>query len=450
MAAAATLAAVVLVAGLGAANVHAFDARAAAMERAWRADEAAGVPHDQLAPARAGLSALRARHAGPVPYAAYSGALLSDPFLALDAQVHGTLRRHAADSLTHLRQVAGPNFDPREHEASLAAARQDADLLRLARAWDAEAKQLGNVRDRLAAASGGLSDGLPKDVVDAAARLQALSSSAVQAKLSTDPAGQAAADAQAYLKKSYPEQLARHADVLAELTGAADKVQHRMDVRAAADGLAARLPDLLAQASKYGITGSFQARADQARADLEAAESAQDDGRMDGAAGVLQHLVDDLQSAVTTARRQAAISAGCLPDPPADKLIIVHLATQQIVAYDNGCPWLTTPTTSGRPAVRTDRGTFHIAAKFPSYVMRSPWPPGDPLWYPTTTVYNAMEFNVADGSFIHSADWEPASAYGPGSEDGPYASHGCLHVMDGPLQRLYDWASAGTTVIIGD
>jgi lipoprotein-anchoring transpeptidase ErfK/SrfK len=450
VAASATLAALVVVVGLGAANAHAFDARAAAMERAWRADEAAGVPADQLASARAQLSALRTRHVGPLPYAAYSGAVLTDPFTGLDAQVRGTLRRHAADSLAHLRQVAGPNFDARTDEARLAAARHDADLLGLARAWDAEAKQLADARDRLAAASGGLSDGLPRDVVDEIARLQALSSNAAQARLSTDPAGQAAADAQAYLRASYPEQLARHADLLAEVRGAADKVQHRMDVRATVDGLAARLPDLLAQASKYGLSGSYQSRATQAGSDLDAAESAQDDGRMDGVAGVLQQLVDDLQSAVSSARRQAAIAAGCLPDPPADKVIIIHLATQQLIAYDNGCPFVDTLVTTGRPAVRTDRGTFHVQAKFPSYLMHSPWPKGDPLWYPDTTVYNAMEFNVADGSFIHSAAWQPASTYGPGSENGPYASHGCVHVMDGPLQKLYDWAPVGTLVIIGD
>jgi len=56
----------------------------------------------------------------------------------------------------------------------------------------------------------------------------------------------------------------------------------------------------------------------------------------------------------------------------------------------------------------------------------------------------------ADGTFIHSAEWEPNSAYGPGSQNGPYASHGCVHVMNGPLATLYSWAQIGATVIIED
>lgn len=454
IAAAATLAATVLMVGFGAANAYAFDARAAAMERAWRADEAAGVPAARLAAARAGLQALRARHVGPLPYAAVSGAVVVDPFAALDAQVQATVRRYAADALARLREVGGPNFDPRDHEARLRQARQTSDYLTLARAWDAEAKQLAAARDQLAAASGGLSDGLPRDVVDAVARLQSVSSAASQARLSTEPSPQALADGQAYLKTPYPELLARHADVLAELRSAADRVQHRMDVRATADGLAGQLTDLLAQLARYGASADFPGRVAQAREDLAAAEAAQDDARVDTVAATLQGLVTDLRSAVTTARRRANEAAmqsgGCLPDAPATKLIVIHLATQQLVAYDTtGCPLLSAPVTTGRPELPTDRGTFHIFAKYPSYLMHSPWPPGDKFWYPDTTVYNAMEF-VSDGTFLHNASWQPANTYGAGSQNGPYASHGCVHVQDGPLQRLYDWAPIGTTVIVGD
>jgi len=59
-----------------------------------------------------------------------------------------------------------------------------------------------------------------------------------------------------------------------------------------------------------------------------------------------------------------------------------------------------------------------------------------------------MQFNPADGSFIHSAEWEPASAYGSGSENGTYASHGCVHVQNGPLSTLFNWANVGATVMV--
>ena len=57
---------------------------------------------------------------------------------------------------------------------------------------------------------------------------------------------------------------------------------------------------------------------------------------------------------------------------------------------------------------------------------------------------------VGDGTFIHSAEWQPASSYGAGSQNGPFASHGCVHVPSGTLQRLYNWAAIGTTVVVGD
>ena len=77
--------------------------------------------------------------------------------------------------------------------------------------------------------------------------------------------------------------------------------------------------------------------------------------------------------------------------------------------------------------------------------MVSPWTPASGLWYPPTWVYDAMEF-VGDGTFLHTADWEPQSAFGPGSEYGGYASHGCVHLQDQIAAQLYAWADLGTSV----
>src|SRR6266700_1434687 len=248
----------------------------------------------------------------------------------------------------------------------------------------------------------------------------------------------------------YAKQAEQHADVAGVLKSSGDTVQHRIDTHAQADQMMGEIPGLLDQASKYNVSGRFPARADQARADVQAAESAVDDARMDTATAALKQVTDELSAAVAAARQKAAQAAlqagsGCIPgaDP---QLIVVHLATQQLVAYDNGCPLLRTPVTTGRPALPTDRGTFHIFAKYPSYHMISPWPPGDPFWYHDAWVNDAMEF-VSDGTFLHGAPWEPASAYGPGSQNGPFASHGCVHIQDGPLSQLYGWAQIGTTVL---
>jgi lipoprotein-anchoring transpeptidase ErfK/SrfK len=447
--------------GFGGANVAAFDSRAASLERSWRADEAAGVSHDQLAAARASLHALRQRRVAFLPYSIFSGAVFADPFgpaeaLAARGQAVALAdaRRRAQQDLTHLRDVGGPNYDRYPaHAAELGAARRLADYARLAVAWEAEAKQLSDARDQLSQAAGGLSDGLPTDIIDGAARLQSVISAASQAQLSTDPAAQALGHAHAYLKLGYVEQMQKHLDMAAEVKSAGDAVQHRIDIRAQADQLLGRLPDLLSQAAKYSVGSSYTGPAAQARADVQAAEGAGDDGRMDSATAELKRAVDQLSAAVSSARQRAqaaaqASSSGCIDGAPA-QLIVIHLATQKLVAYKDGCPLLTTLVTTGRPQLATDRGTFQIFAKYPTYKMVSPWPQGSPFWYPDTVVNNAMEF-VSDGTFIHSADWEPASAYGPGSQNGPYASHGCVHVQDGPLAQLYDWAQIGATVTVTD
>jgi lipoprotein-anchoring transpeptidase ErfK/SrfK len=59
----------------------------------------------------------------------------------------------------------------------------------------------------------------------------------------------------------------------------------------------------------------------------------------------------------------------------------------------------------------------------------------------------AMEF-LDGGYFLHTDPDEPLSAFGPGSEDGRYASHGCVHVPYAVMVDLYAWASDGTQVSI--
>jgi len=54
--------------------------------------------------------------------------------------------------------------------------------------------------------------------------------------------------------------------------------------------------------------------------------------------------------------------------------------------------------------------------------------------YPPAHVRWAMYF--FDNDFLHDS-YEPAGAYGKGSNYGPYASHGCVHVPAGVMQVLY-------------
>jgi lipoprotein-anchoring transpeptidase ErfK/SrfK len=129
------------------------------------------------------------------------------------------------------------------------------------------------------------------------------------------------------------------------------------------------------------------------------------------------------------------------------KVIVVDLATQSLTAYDSGQVVLAAPVTTGMPGLRTPTGTFSIHWKATPYLFISPWPKGSPYYYSPEWATWVMNF-LSGGFDIHDAPWEPASAFGPGSENGPYASHGCVHVPYIAMQFLFAWSPDGTTVVI--
>jgi lipoprotein-anchoring transpeptidase ErfK/SrfK len=440
-----------LVTQVGTANTAAFYVRSLQLEQSWRSAERAGVPRSGLESPRATLRSLDRRWAGALPYATVSGAALRDPFTEPEAQADrvydqalGAARGRAEAALERLRKASGPDQQP-YHEGLLALgrAREPVDFDRLAASWQTAAARAEKVREQLAAASGGLAESLPKDVVEAAANLQALAASAAQAGISTDPAWQTNADIQLYLGRPYPALLEGHAAIMRELNAARSLLDKRINARSTLAMAGDRIPKLLPRALRYGIGDQYSTQADEIQKSIAQASGDDDMVRVADAAGA---LVKDLEEA--DQGRLPLKGIDCIPNAPA-KQITIHLKTQQLAAYENGCPYLRTPVTTGRPALPTGRGTFHIFYKARSYHMVSPWPQGSGFYYPPTWVYNAMEF-IGDGTFIHNADWQPDSTYGPGSQNGAYSSHGCVHVIDGPLAQLYDWAPIGTTVQVGD
>jgi len=432
------------------ANAAGFALRARDLDQRWQAAEAAGVPAASLTEARRELAAEEARRAGLLPYAIVSGAALTDPFVAPEASADaayraalGAARERAAAALARRDDAGGPNDAGRaDRIVALAGATRPRGADALARRWNAEAAALEAARDELSAQAGGLTNGMPADVVAATAGLSDAISRAEQAGIGTASADAALVQADVYLAGTYPAQLAGHPQVAGLLRAEINRLAGRLG---AADILA-RDADLLPLVMQFGAGDDFKGRLDQVRAGLAAAEAGQDVAGIDAAVAAVQQLDADLQAA--TGGRLPTAGIPCESDAPA-QLIVIHLATQQLVAYQNGCPTLRTPITTGRAALPTFRGTFHIYYKAAQYHMISPWPLGSPFYYPPTWVADAMEF-IGNGTFIHSADWEPADAYGPGSENGPFASHGCVHVMDGPLQQLYDWAAIGATVVVED
>jgi lipoprotein-anchoring transpeptidase ErfK/SrfK len=136
---------------------------------------------------------------------------------------------------------------------------------------------------------------------------------------------------------------------------------------------------------------------------------------------------------------------GCVAGAP-DQLVVIDLAKQQLVAYDHGCTLLTTPVTTGKPSVPSSTGRFSVLLRSQTHVLTSRWPKDSPNWYPATTVHDYVAYSD-EGDALHSAEWEPQGAFGPGSENGPYAGS-TVHVPLPALDRLYAWVQLGTTVIV--
>jgi hypothetical protein len=51
------------------------------------------------------------------------------------------------------------------------------------------------------------------------------------------------------------------------------------------------------------------------------------------------------------------------------------------------------------------------------------------------------------GEGLHDGSWQPC-CWGPGSQYGAYASHGCIHVPIETERFLFNWSSIGTPVIM--
>jgi lipoprotein-anchoring transpeptidase ErfK/SrfK len=134
-----------------------------------------------------------------------------------------------------------------------------------------------------------------------------------------------------------------------------------------------------------------------------------------------------------------------------EKAITISLTEQVIRAYEHGQQVFWSYTTTGRPGLETDPGSFKVYWKVSPWTMQSPWPKGSPYWYPDSKVNMVMWFNGGDG--IHDAYWR--SRYGPGT-NGPHydptgedtGTHGCVNVPYQNMVWLWDWTPTGTPVIV--
>ncbi len=154
-------------------------------------------------------------------------------------------------------------------------------------------------------------------------------------------------------------------------------------------------------------------------------------------------VVEEKERQELIAKQKALEAASGIPVPPVDvpKLIMVDIAKQRLYAYENGVSVFDqpVPVTTGKSGYDTVKGRFAIYLKTTNFRMRSPFPNE---WYDSMVDY-WMPFYQGYG--LHDASWR--SVYG--TMDYPtVGSHGCINTPYAYIQKLYNWAEIGTTVII--
>ncbi len=434
----------------GTGNAYAYGQRTHNLEQQWADAQAAGVPRAKIDLLRAQLKHGESQRGGTLPYAATSMALVQNPVADLQRQTQriydqatGQSRTQAQKALGQLKQDHGPTpFDEAKYDHQLQAARKPLDFQRLAKIWADEDQQLVQVRDQLGAKAGGLSNGLPVDVISGRDQLQQTAAQLRQAELWTEPADQTLTTAQQYLATPYPRMLAEHDQVKSQLDAGNEKVAGRLNLHNKGTELVGTIPGLL----QYGQSGDYASRTDQAK---QALGAARDDNQLQAATNNLQGIVNDLwQKKQEAQQRLAAGTSGC-ENNPTGKVILVSLSRQRLLACDGTTTAYSAPVTSGRPGMETPTGTTTVSFKQSPWMMKpdSTCKQGDPCWYQATEVRYVMLFR-SGGYFLH--DWPPqeGAAFGPGTQNARFGSHGCVHVPVGVLAQLYDWTPVGTTVIV--
>jgi len=153
--------------------------------------------------------------------------------------------------------------------------------------------------------------------------------------------------------------------------------------------------------------------------------------------------VEDKEREELLAKQKTLAAESGIPVPPVDvhKLIMVDVTKQRLYAYENGISVFEQPipVTTGKAGYDTVKGRYAIYLKTKDFRMRSPFPN---VWYD-----NHVDFWMPfyQGYGFHDASWR--TVYGT-MDYTALGSHGCINTPYAYIQRLYDWAEVGTTVIV--
>jgi lipoprotein-anchoring transpeptidase ErfK/SrfK len=118
-----------------------------------------------------------------------------------------------------------------------------------------------------------------------------------------------------------------------------------------------------------------------------------------------------------------------------EKMIYIDQLKQVGAAYERGKKVMEFPVITGDDETTTDPGIYLVRVKQEDYYSRK---------YQTPMPYSIF-FNYTTRTAIHGGEVPP-----PIKKIG-LATHGCVHVEQPYIERLYDWTEAGKTwvVIVG-
>ena len=118
-----------------------------------------------------------------------------------------------------------------------------------------------------------------------------------------------------------------------------------------------------------------------------------------------------------------------------EKMIYIDQLKQVGTAYERGKKVMEFPVITGDDETTTDPGIYLVRVKQEDYYSRK---------YQTPMPYSIF-FNYKTRTAIHGGEVPP-----PQKKIG-LATHGCVHVQQPYIERLYDWTEVGRTwvVIVG-
>ena len=115
-----------------------------------------------------------------------------------------------------------------------------------------------------------------------------------------------------------------------------------------------------------------------------------------------------------------------------EKMIWIDQLKQVGAAYEDGKKIMEFPVLTGDDETTTDPGIYLVRVKDENYYSRK---------YQTPMPYSIF-FDYAGRKAIHGGEVPP-----PQKKIG-LATHGCIHVEQPYIERLYDWTEAGRTVVV--